>query len=242
MKFKNKIVLITWSSRWIWMATALHFWKEWATVIVNYLNSEDNAIKVVDSIKKLWWNSIAIKCDVWNENEVISMVNLVINTFWRIDILINNAWIIVNEPILSKTVKQWNSVINTNLLWTFLCSKYVVETMLKNNNWWTILNISSINWSKYFSPDEIDYDISKAWINVLTKNFAKAYSPKIRVFAIAPWNVSTEINWWKLDFDDERKIYLKKYHTPSEIWKIILNLLYDDSMSINWDTIFIDWD
>lgn len=242
MKFKNKVVLITWASKWIWRATALYFWKEWASVIVNYLNSEENAFKVVDAIKKMWSNSIAIKWDVSDENQVINMVNESIKIFWKIDILINNAWIIISEPILSKTLNQWNSVINTNLLGTFLCSKHVVSNMLDNNNWWVILNVSSINWTKYFSPDEIDYDISKAWIIALTKNFAKAFSPKIRVIAIAPWNVDTDINGNSYDYESDLKpIYLKKFWSSSEIWKIILNLVSDDFSYMNWEVIFLDW-
>ena len=84
MKFKNKVVLITWASKWIWRATALYFWKEWASVVVNYLNSEENAFKVVDAIKKMWSNSIAIKWDVSDENQVINMVNESIKIFWKI--------------------------------------------------------------------------------------------------------------------------------------------------------------
>lgn len=242
MKFKNKVVLITWASKWIWRATALYFWKEWASVVVNYLNSEESAFKVVDAIKKMWSNSISIKWDVSDENQVVNMVNESIKIFWKIDILINNAWVIINKPIFDKNLSDWNNVINTNLLWTYLCSKYYVESMI--NKWWgLILNLSSVNWTKYFSPDEIEYDISKAWIIALTKNFAKAFSPKFRIFAIAPWNVNTNINnnIWE---DDLGIIYSKRFSSANEIWKIIVNLCSDDFLYVNWETIFIDgwWD
>lgn len=240
MKFKDKVVLITWASRWIWMATALHFWKEWASVIVNYLNSEEKANKVVENIEKLWWKAIAVKCDVSKEEEVINMINITIKTFWKIDILVNNAWVSNDSPILKKTVEQWKRTLDVNLLGTFLCSKYSIIEMLKS--WkWKIINISSINWTKSFSPDEIDYDVSKSWIITLTKDFAKGFAPYIIVNAIAPWNTNTEITKFKSSEGDKKNIYINRFWNVNEIVKIILFLSGDDSSYINWTVIFADW-
>jgi len=243
MKFKDKVVIITWASKWIWRTTALFFWKERAIVVVNYLSSENEANKVVNNIEKLWWKSIAIKCDISDENNVKDMVNQTIKHFWKIDILINNAWIYKDATIFERSVEQWNKTISINLLWTFLCSKYVVKEMLKNNNW-RIVNLSSVNWTKFFSPDQIDYDVSKAWIIALTKNFAKAFAPNIIVNAIAPWNVATEISMEhsKDSYEDDVKpIYLKRFATTSEIAKLILFLSSDDSSYINGSVLYADW-
>lgn len=244
MKFKNKVVLITWASKWIWRATALYFWKEWASVIVNYLNSEENAFKVVDAIKKMWSNSIAIKWDVSDENQVINMVNESIKIFWKIDILINNAWIISNEiPLLNKKIIDFKNTLNINIIGTFLCSKYVWIEMLKNGSW-KIINISSINWTKHFYPEQIDYDISKAWIIVLTKNFAKEFWPNIYVNAIAPWNIDNvdeSIPSWNSSDEDTWKIYLWRFWKITEIVKWIIFLASNDSSFINWTTLFLDW-
>lgn len=244
MKFKNKVVLITWASKWIWRATALYFWKEWASVIVNYLNSEENAFKVVDAIKKMWSNSIAIKWDVSDENQVINMVNESIKIFWKIDILINNAWIISNEiPLLDKKIIDFKNTLNVNIIGTFLCSKYVWIEMLKKWNW-KIINVSSINWTKHFYPEQIDYDISKAWIIVLTKNFAKEFWPNIYVNAIAPWNIDNvdeSIPSWNSSDEDTWKIYLWRFWKITEIVKWIIFLASNDSSFINWTTLFLDW-
>lgn len=243
MKFKNKVVLITWASRWIWRATALYFWKEGANIIVNYLNSEIHALKVVDAIKKMWWKSQAIKCDVSDEIQVIDMVNESIKNFWKIDILINNAWIISNEiPLLDKKITDFKKTLNTNIIGTFLCSKYVWIEMLKNWSW-KIINVSSINWTKHFYPEQIDYDISKAGIIVLTKNFAKEFWPNINVNAVAPWNLDIidEINpSWDSSDEDISKIYLWRFWKISEVVKWIIFLSSNDSNFINWTTLFID--
>lgn len=69
MKLENKVVLITGSSRGIGRATAIRFAKEGAKIIINYLNSEAKAKEVVEEIKKLDSEALAIKCDVSQENE-----------------------------------------------------------------------------------------------------------------------------------------------------------------------------
>ena len=64
MQFQDKVILITWASRWIWKATALEFAKEWAKVIINYFSSEKEAINLVDEIKKIGSDAIAIKSTI----------------------------------------------------------------------------------------------------------------------------------------------------------------------------------
>lgn len=243
MNFKNKVILITWASSGIGMATALNFWKEWASVIVNYLSSPLKAQKIVENIKLFWSDAIAIKCDISNEEDVKSMIHTSIKIFGKIDILINNAWISIPSPILKRSTSDWHKVMDTNLLGTFLCSKYVVDEMLKQSIKWKIINIGSINGTKTFAPDLIDYDISKAWMIALTKNFAKAFSPNIIVNAIAPWNINTN-NSQLLSQDsyeeDIRNIYQNRFWTLKEVVNVILFLASEDSNYINWTVIYAD--
>jgi 3-oxoacyl-[acyl-carrier protein] reductase len=179
MQFKDKVVLITWASKWIWKETALEFAKEWAKVVVNYFSSERQATLVVDKIKQLWTEAIAIKCDVSEEIEVQKMVKEIVDTFGKIDILVNNAWVVFDVPFFDRTVEQFKRTLEVNLLWTFLCSKYVSEEMLKSDGG-KIINISSTNAMESFSPEAMDYDASKAWIIILTRDLAKQLAPKFK--------------------------------------------------------------
>jgi len=242
MTFKDKVILITWASKWIWRTTALLFWKEWAIVIVNYNKSKIEANKVAKNIEKLWWKALVIKCDISIEEEVINMVNLIISKFKKIDILINNAWISNDVPIFERTVEQWRRTMDVNLLWTFLCSKYVIKEMMKK--WeWKIVNLWSINWTKDFYPEQIDYDISKAWIITLTKEFAKIAWENIRVNTLAPWNIDNydeENPTWDPSDDELNKVYLRRHWSILEVWKAILFLSWDNSSFINGTTLFLD--
>jgi len=242
MKLKNKIALITGASKGIGKATALLFAKEGAKVAVNYFSSEKEAKSVVEEIKKIGSEAIAIKCDVSQEDQVKSMMNQVLNKFGKIDILVNNAGIVFDVPFAERTVEQWKKTLDVNLLGTFLCSKYVSEPMKKSNNG-KIINISSTNAIDCFSPEAMDYDASKAGIIILTRNLAKELAPKIQVNAIAPGWVDTEMNKdLPQDFIDEEieQIYLKRFAKPVEISKAILFLASDDASYITGSVLKVD--
>src|SRR3989344_5242157 len=107
MKFKNKTVLITGSSRGIGRATAIAFGQEGANVVVNYVKNKKAGEDTVAEIKKLGRDAVAIQADVANESDVKRMIEEAVKHFGSIDILVNNAGIVFDIPILEKTVKQW---------------------------------------------------------------------------------------------------------------------------------------
>ena len=190
---ENKVAIITGASKGIGKSTSLLFAKEGAKIVVNYFSSEKEAFSVVDEIKKIGSEAIAIKCDVSKEDEVKEMIQKTIDNFGKIDILINNAGIVFDVPFFERTVEQWKRTMDVNLLGTFLCSKYASEQMLKSDNG-KIINISSTNGINCFSPESADYDASKAGVIILTKDLAKELAPKIQVNSIAPGWVDTEMN------------------------------------------------
>ena len=242
IKLKGKVALITGSSRGIGKSTALLFAKEGAKIVVNYLDSEKEAFAVVEKIKKIGSEAIAIKCDVSKEDKVKEMINQTIDKFGKIDILVNNAGIVFDVPFFEKTVKQFKRTLDVNLLGTFLCSKYASEQMLKNNDG-KIINVSSTNGINSFTPDSMDYDASKAGINILTRDLAKELAPKIQVNSIAPGYVDTDMNKdLPLDFIEEetKKIYSKRFAKPEEIAKSILFLASDDASYITGSILKVD--
>lgn len=248
MKLKNKVALITGSSRGIGKATALLFASEGASIVLNYhvsdyeLNALENINKVIKEIKNMGVDAVKIEADISSENDVKKMVETAIKKFGRIDILINNAGIVYDVPISERSFEQWRRTVDTNLLGTYLCSKFVSKLMLKNK-FGKIINLASTNAINSFSPESIDYDASKAGIITLTKNFAKALAPKVQVNAIAPGWVDTDMNKdlpKKFIKDETAKIYLKRFAKPEEIAKTILFLASDDASYINGSVLVID--
>ncbi|MCX6803404.1 MAG: SDR family NAD(P)-dependent oxidoreductase [Candidatus Diapherotrites archaeon] len=245
MKFKGKVVLVTGASRGIGKATALLFAKEGASIVVDYhvsefeLNAKENAATVVSEIQKSGGKAVAIECDVSSEDEVKQLFNKAVKEFGKIDVLVNNAGIVYDEPFDKKSAEHWKRTLEVNLIGLFLCSKQVAKVMKTGS----IINIASTNAINSFNPESMDYDAAKAGILTLTKNLAKELAPTIRVNSVAPGWVDTDMNKnLSKEFikEETNKIYLKRFATPEEIAKLILFLASDDAAYLTGSNIVID--
>ena len=243
MLLKNKVALVTGSSRGIGKAIALKLAKEGAKVVVNCLKTKDRGLEVVKEIESLGSEATLIQCDISKEEEVKKMFSKIIEKFNRIDILVNNAGIVFDVPFFEKTSKQWKETIDINLMGVVFCSKEAALQMKKQENKCSIINISSTNGINCFHPSSIDYDITKAGVNLLTKDLAIEFAPNIRVNAIAPGWVNTEMN---LELPKEflqkekDKIYLKRFAEPEEIANVVYFLATEESSFINGSIIKVD--
>ncbi len=239
----NKVVLITGASKGIGKSTAIEFAKKGYNVVINYNTNKEKAEILKKELEtKYNIKCITIKANIQNEEEINKMINETINTFNKIDVLVNNAGIAIDTTIEDKTKELFLKTIETNLIGTFLVSKKVAEHMLKEKKG-TIINISSTNGIDTYYPYSIDYDASKAGVISLTKNLAVEYAPYIRVNSVAPGWVDTEMN---KELDDEfkkeeqEKILLKRFAKPEEIANVILFLASEDASYINGTTIIVD--
>ena len=124
----------------------------------------------------------------------------------------------------------------------FLVSKYVSKIMLQNKKG-SIINVSSTNAIDSYYPYSMDYDSSKAGLNILTKNLSVELAPYIRVNAIAPGWINTPMNeYLDKNFKEKEinKIALNRFAEPIEIAKIIYFLASDDASYINGSIIVAD--
>ena len=240
MRLKDKIALVTGSSRGIGKATALLFAREGAIVVINYIESKSEAQETLASVQQLSPKSIAVKADISKEEDIKNMITQVVEKFGKIDILVNNAGIVIDLPFKKRTAKHWKKTLEVNLIGTFLCAKHAVPHMPKGS---TIVNISSTNGINSFSVETMDYDASKAGVIILTKDLAKELAPNIRVNSVAPGWVNTSMNKdLPKDFVDEEtaKIYLKRFAEPKEIAKAVLFLASDDASYITGSILMVD--
>lgn len=239
----EKVVLITGASRGIGAAIAKKMASLNYCVVINYLNSKEKAICLQQDLeKKFGVQTMLIKADISKEEEVKNMVTQILKKFEHIDCLVNNAAICQDNYFLDKTVSEFQNVLNTNLLGTFLVSKYVGKVMLKQKSG-KIINISSTNAFDTFETYSMDYDASKAGIISLTKNFAKALAPYVLVNAIAPGWVSTdsvlEMNPNYLE-EEKNKCLLNRFAHPEEIANVVAFLASDEASYINGSILRVD--
>ena len=186
------------------------------------------------------------KCNLQNEEEIITLLEKIRDEFKRVDILINNAAIEINKDISQKTKEDFINTLEVNLVAPFLLCKEIGSRMYSNGDG-KIINISSNNSIDKYDPITIDYDASKAGLNILTKCFAKEYAPFVNVNAIAPgWILTDKIK--KLDDDldnkfieeESKNILLNRFATCEDITNLVLFLASDKSNYINGEIIRID--
>ncbi len=244
MKLKEKVTLITGSTRGIGKAFAIGFAREGASIIINGRNLE-KALAVAKEIENLGVKSMAITGDVSSSKDVERMVDEAYNSFGRIDILINNAGI--NPFILeAEKIKEegWDQVLNINLKGVFLCSQAVGRKMIEQGGG-RIINISSTA-GILGEQGILPYCVSKAGVIALTRILAYEWSRyNITVNAIAPGLIAGGMNTPILNKEVLvsgliKKVPLKRFGNMEEIVKIALFLASEDSGYINGTTIVAD--
>ena len=239
----NKTVLVTGAGTGIGAATAIMFAKNSYDVIIHYNKSYEEALKVEKECKKYGINTLLVKADISNEEEIKEMINKILSKFSKIDILINNAGIAIDTLFSDKTKENFMKTLEINLVGTFLVSKYVSEIMLKNK-YGRIINISSTNGIDKYFPMCLDYDASKAGIISLTHNLALQLKPYINVNCIAPGWIGTENELKDVDLDyiksEEEKIFVGRIGKPVEVASLALFLASKEADYINNEVIKID--
>ena len=237
----NKTVLITGASRGIGASIALEFAKEGYNVVINYLNNDKRALMVQNMIsEKYGVSSLIYKADVSQEEQVKLMVKEIVDKFGTIDVLINNAGIAIDALVEDKTVEDFEKTLKVNLIGAFICARECAKVMNEGSS---IINISSTNAVNTYYPYSLDYDASKAGMLSLTKNLSVEYSPNIRVNAIIPGWVNTEMNKnLDKDYIDEecKKILLGRFAEPEEIATVATFLASDKAGYINGSIIRVD--
>ena len=239
----KKVCLVTGGSRGIGKATVIEYAKNGYDVVINYVSDELAANFLKEEVEREYKvKALTIKCDVSNETDVKNMVNEVISTFGKIDVLVNNAGIAIDTVFEDKTKENFMKTLEVNLVGTFLVAKEVGKYML-NAKSGSIINVSSTNGLDTNYPESLDYDASKAGVISLTKNLAVAYHPYVRVNTVAPGWVITDMNKdLSTSFikTEEEKILLKRFADPSEIAKVIYFLGTEEASYVNGSIIRVD--
>ncbi|NQD65891.1 3-oxoacyl-[acyl-carrier-protein] reductase [Bacillus haikouensis] len=242
MNVNGKVALVTGASRGIGKEIALELAREGANVVVNYSGSEAKANEVVDEIKSMGREAVAIQCNVADSDSVQSMVKDTISQFGTLDILVNNAGITKDNLLMRMKENEWDDVININLKGVFLCTKAVTRQMMKQRSG-RIINISSIV-GVSGNPGQANYVAAKSGVIGLTKTAAKELAPRgITVNAIAPGFISTDMtDQLPEDVRNEmlKQIPLNRFGDPKDIAKVVSFMASESSAYMTGQTLHID--
>ena len=195
MKLKDKVAIVTGSSRGIGKAIALGFAKEGAKVVIAARTEVENERmpgtihKTAEMIRAMGGTALPVKCDLTIEQDIVDMVKKTLAEFGRIDILVNNAGIAYFRPAWEMPLKRWDIVLRINLTGAFVCAREVLPKMMEQKSG-SIINISSIDATKTDSGfSGIAYGVSKAGLERFTKSLASEVGKyNIAVNSVRPRN------------------------------------------------------
>jgi meso-butanediol dehydrogenase / (S,S)-butanediol dehydrogenase / diacetyl reductase len=189
MRFKDKVVLITGAGVGIGRATALRFAAEGAEVAVNSLTPA-NGQETLRLLRAAGGRGIYIQGDVSRDAEARRLVEESVKAFGRLDVLVNNAGIVLPGRVDNTTEEDWDRTVAVNLKGVFLVSKYAVLQMRKNGGG-VIVHNASVAATRGLK-DRASYTASKGAVWALTRAMAADYlAENIRVNCVCPGTVET---------------------------------------------------
>lgn len=192
MKFQDKVGIVTGAASGIGLATAKRLGSEGCRVVIADLNS-DKANLAANEVRKAGApDAIASECDVSKDDLVAATVELAMSKFGRLDVVVNNAGLMVFKPITEHTEDDWLKILHVDLLGAFFFIKHAFGVMKSGG---AIVNVSSIH-AIETTPNVASYAAAKAALVSLTRSAAIEGKPLgIRVNAVLPGAIDTPMLW-----------------------------------------------
>jgi NAD(P)-dependent dehydrogenase (short-subunit alcohol dehydrogenase family) len=223
LDFSGKVVLVTGSGSGLGQGIAKRFAEAGAKVVVHYQTSASQAQAVVQYINESGGEAVAFSANLTIETEVTRLITQTVETFGRLNCLINNAGIYPRASVLDMSATEWDTVINANLRSVFLCTQAAAKQMIaqgSEGNGGAIVNITSIE-AENPAPFHSHYNASKGGVLMYTR--ASAYelgAHGIRVNAVAPgliWREGIEQTWAEGVARWQKAAPLKRLGHPEDI-------------------------
>ena len=244
MRLKDKIAIVTGSSRGVGRAIAEAYGKEGANVVVNYTSSEKAAQDAVNIIQIAGSKAIAVKADVALKSDVDKLVQATMDEFGKIDILVNNAGFTRPAMMLKMEEDQWDQVVDIHLKGAFLCAQAAGRHM-KDQNGGKIINVTSVA-GLVGTVGQINYSAAKGGILSMTKSIARELARyNVCANVISLGIVATDMTE-KIRSDEKLKeiymnrILLKRFAEPDDISPAFIFLASDESSYITGQLLCVD--
>lgn len=238
----SKVAIVTGASRGIGKACALRLGRAGMDVVVNYNSSEEEAIKVVNAIKEMGQEAVAVKANVSDRKDVGNLFREAFKQFGHIDVLVNNAGVVDDAYILMMNADSLDRSMDINVKGYFYCCQQAALKMFKQKSG-IIVNVSSVS-SKLALAGQSVYSATKGAVNSMTATLAKELAPYgIRVNAVAPGFIGTEMI--EAIPDEKKEEYLKnipmgRLGTVEEVAEVVNMLCSDASSYITGQVIVMD--
>jgi 3-oxoacyl-[acyl-carrier protein] reductase len=249
MKLEGKVAIVTGASRGIGKAIAKTLASEGARVVVNYVHGASEANRAVEEIKAAGGKAMAVAADVSEKNQAGRLVDETVKAFGRLDVLVNNAGVLMSGTILDTTEEDWDRVMAVNLKGPFNCMQAAAKIMVRQKSG-KIINVSSISGLGGAPKGELAYSCSKAGlINMTAVAALDLGSYGINVNCIAPGWIVTDMvirhTGSEAKFNEVKELKTKqsmigRVGDPQDIASLALFLASDESNFITGQVIVAD--
>lgn len=239
----KKVAIVTGGSRGIGKSTALELAKEGFDVIINFVNSSKEAEKVKQLIMLTGSKCFLFEGDISLRETVDNLVSFAMQNCGRIDVLVNNAGILVQKRFSDVTDRDWETTFDCNLKSAFMCTQAVSQKMKEGGS---IVNVSSMG-GQFGGPKAIHYSASKGAMITFTKSTARVLADKkIRVNAVAPGFIETDMFNSILKTQNSRSqdilktVPLKRLGQPRDVANAIIFLTSEKASYITGQTLGVN--
>jgi meso-butanediol dehydrogenase/(S,S)-butanediol dehydrogenase/diacetyl reductase len=245
MRLADKIAIVTGAASGIGLATARLFCAEGAKVaLADLQDTREEAA----TLQRRGWPTFAIECDVSSEEAVRGLFSQVLETFSRVDVLVNAAGIGLAKTVADTSLADWQRLVGVNLTGVFLCCREAVRQMRRQGNG-VIVNVAS-ELALVGGGEIAAYAATKGGVLQLTRAMAVDHSAEgIRINAICPGPVETPLlagliaaapNPEAEREDEIQDTLLRRFGQPDEIARAILFLASDDSSYVVGSALIAD--
>jgi enoyl-[acyl-carrier protein] reductase III len=242
--FSNKIALITGSGRGIGKATALHFAKLGADIVINYLRKQSAAEETAREIEALGRKAVVMKADVGDPDDIDKLFAEIETQFGALDFLVNNAASGYIRPVMEQKVKGWDWTMNINARAALFTAQKAAPLMQRRGGG-AIVNISSIGNGRTL-PDYVVIGASKGALEAVTRYCAVEFSPlNIVVNAVSPGIIDTDVMQFFKESDTMLKLARQRTPAgrlvePQDVANVVAFLCSPDAAMVRGQVIFID--
>jgi glucose 1-dehydrogenase len=245
MNLQQKVAVVTGAATGIGRAIATEFVKDGGNVVIDYVGPSEKADDLADELAKGDGRASAFRADVSAADQVRNLMQHAVQTYGRIDVLVNNAGIEHEYPFLETPKSEWDKVIAVNLTGPFLCSQAAAKQMVAQRSGGRIINISSVH-EEITMPTNSPYCAAKGGLRMFMRTIAVELAPYgITVNNIAPGAVDTPMDA-PMKANKEKyeallgEIPLRRMAEPQEVARLCAFLASEDAAYVTGSTYVID--